>query len=119
MPALLVHELDIRALEDRFKVIDDFESLSGWSISGAGATQALDLANYRQGVSGYKMTVPVSIAGVSQKSLGPNNYSGVGSTDEIRFWLYVDDASRVSSASIQFVDNQGDPVIATHTITGF
>lgn len=118
MPALLVSELDAKRLEDRYLIIDTFDTLTGWSITGAGATQSLDTVNYRSGGNALKMTVPASIAAISQKTFGPINLSGVDINDQIRFWVYVDVASRVASATIQMVDNQGSPVTATFTLTG-
>lgn len=111
------HELDALTMKSRYTVIDEFDVLTGWSIAGAGATQALDLVNYRSGGAGYKMTVPASIAGVSTKSTGVINLAGVSISDHIRFWVRINVIARLSVATIQFIDNAGSPVTATYDFT--
>jgi hypothetical protein len=112
-------ELDALGLSTRYIVIDELDVATGWTASGAGATVGLDGVNYRSGGGGLKLTVPVSIAGVATKNFGGlQNFLGNGLSDEIRFWLYVDIASRVSAATYQLIDNAGSPITATYTITG-
>src|SRR5260221_2460971 len=100
-------------------IIDELDVTTGWTASGVGATVALDTVNFRSGGAGLKLTVPVSIAGVATKTFGSVlNLSGYGPVDQVRLWIYIDNVARVSSATIQLIDNAGSPVTSTYTLSG-
>src|SRR5258706_5255564 len=111
-------ELDAQKMLDNCIIIDELDVTSGWTASGVGATVALDTVNFRSGGVGLKLTVPVSIAGVATKTFGSVlNLSGYGTVDQVRLWIYIDNVARVSSATIQLIDNAGSPVTSTYKLS--
>ncbi len=105
-------ELDAIALEKNYIVVEELDSATGWSAGAA------DAVNFRTGGAGLKITATVSATVTSSKTLGTAiNLAGFSLTDQVRFWVYIDNIANLNQIQIKFVDSQGSPVTAILTRT--
>ncbi len=69
---------------------EDFESLSGWTVSGgAGYAVTLDTVNYKTGNAALKMTTPTAAGYVTIRKTVNWNLASADEKGNFRFWVYV------------------------------
>ncbi len=108
---LQVFELDALDLASNYTVIDELNTISGWNAG------TLDISNYRGGGGSVKLSPAAGTTVTATKNLGSvANLAGYSMVDEIRFWVYIDDATRFSRLALRLTDNQGSPVTAETVI---
>ncbi len=85
-------------------VLEGFESMSGWTLSGSGSgySASLDTTNVKEGAASIKLTTP---ANGSVYIVKPVNWDLSANQGNFRLWVYVSGTSEPTGGSITLSSN--------------
>ena len=87
---------------------EDFESLSGWTVSGSGPgySATINTTNYKVGNASIKLTPPSSYGYVSMYKTVNWDMSSPDERGNFRFWVYVHGTGEPDGLQVELSNNQ-------------
>lgn len=97
--------------------IGNFEDITGWTVTGTGASISADTTNKKVGSQALKIT---SVNAVSAYAISPSGkYYDFSSTNLFSCWLYIDDVSKLyQSGFTLFLIYTGSTDYFSYSVTG-
>ena len=75
-------------------LLEDFETVGDWTVSGAGATVEADATNFRTGTKGLKVTSVNAVAAVARKNVSLD----LSTTEVFSIWTYIHDLTKITTS---------------------
>lgn len=76
-------------------LIEDFETIGEWTVTGTGGLIASDAVNFKSGEKGLKITSVDAVSAYAKKTVSLN----LSNVDRFSVWLYLDDYSNYSKTT--------------------